>query len=499
MSLFAAAQARPDALALSDGTTRRTTSELAAAIARRVHAWQALGLRPDDRLALIAHNSVDSLECVLAAVVGGFWIVPVNWHLTEPEIRYVLADAGTRLVLADAHHAALARRAAPIGARVLELGAEHDASLARAASAPPSLDGMPGGTMIYTSGTTGRPKGVQRGRQPTVRAQLELFAATGRRLGLDGSGAHLVTGPAYHAAPLLFALYDLTNGAAVHLMPRWDERAFMLTVARERIAHTHLVPTMFVRLCKLPDAERAAFDPAPLSLVLHGAAPISEDVKRRMIEWWGPKLVEYWGATEGGVYTLVDSPSWLAHPRTVGRALDTFEVFAVDDAGVRLAPGAIGTLYCRHRTLARPFEYFGDRDKTERAFLEPGVFTAGDIGYVDDEGWVFLTDRKSHLIISGGVNIYPAEVEQVMARHPAVADVAVFGIPDPDWGESVKAAVELEPGYEASPELERALLDACRAELAGYKVPRSIDFESRLPRYPTGKLYVARLKARYWP
>jgi long-chain acyl-CoA synthetase len=248
----------------------------------------------------------------------------------------------------------------------------------------------------------------------------------------------------------------------------------------------------------LPEAERAAFSAPALRVALHGAAPISEAVKRRMIEWWGPVLLEYWGATEGGVNTLIDSAEWLEHPGTVGRALPAFEIFAVDERGARLGAGEIGDLYCRSSVSDRPFEYHGDAEKTAAAYLEPGVFTIGDVGFVDEEGYVHLADRRSNMIISGGVNIYPAEIEQVIQEHPAVADVGVFGIPDEEWGESVKAAVELRVGFAASPALEAEILEQARRHLAGYKVPRSIDFETTLPRHPSGKLYVRRLRERYW-
>jgi long-chain acyl-CoA synthetase len=255
---------------------------------------------------------------------------------------------------------------------------------------------------------------------------------------------------------------------------------------------------MFARLLRLPAEERAGFRPPALDLVLHGAAPVSVDTKRRMIAWWGEILLEYWGATEGGVNTLVGSKEWLAHPGTVGRALPAFEIFAVDESGRRLPPGEVGDLYCRHRHQARVFEYHGDPEKTARAHPEPGIFTIGDVGRVDDEGFVFLVDRRSNTIISGGVNIYPLEIEQALQSHPAVADVAVFGIPDDEWGEAVKAAVELHEGHVASAALERELLDHVRARLARYKVPRSIDFERELPRTPSGKLYVRHLRDRYW-
>jgi long-chain acyl-CoA synthetase len=308
----------------------------------------------------------------------------------------------------------------------------------------------------------------------------------------------MVTGPLYHAAPLLFAFYDQVNGAPLVILPQWDDAAALELLQERDIRHTHMVPTMFVRMLNLPESTRSRFDPSALRLVLHGAAPMSVAVKRRMIDWWGEVLVEYWGATEGGTTTLVDSADWLAHPGTVGRALPSFDVFAVDDHGKRLPPGEVGVLYCRHKKLRQVFEYHHAPEQTAEAHPEPFLFNIGDIGRVEEDGYVYLSDRKSNMIISGGVNIYPAEIEQVLQEHPAVADVGVFGIPDPEWGEAVKAAVELIPGRQPSPELEAEIRAFAREQLADYKVPRSIDFENGLPRYPTGKLHVRLLRDPYW-
>jgi long-chain acyl-CoA synthetase len=307
-----------------------------------------------------------------------------------------------------------------------------------------------------------------------------------------------VTGPLYHAAPLGYAFIDLQNGATMVIMPRWDElRALALTEDR-RIHNSHLVPTMFVRLLRLPEEVRARFDPSSLATVLHGAAPVSVAVKTRMIEWWGPVLLEYWGASEGGVVTTVGSEDWLANPGTVGRAVPSYEVFTTDPDGQRLPVGEVGTLWCRNTVSNSVFEYHNAPEKTAEAFLEPGTYTIGDIGRVDADGWVYLADRAANMIISGGVNIYPAEIEQVLVEHPAVADAGVFGIPDEEWGESVKAAVELIDGEQASSDLEADILSFARRHLSGYKVPRSIDFEVALPRHPTGKLYTRLLRDKYW-
>jgi long-chain acyl-CoA synthetase len=487
----------PAGLALDDGTRRRSWADLDD----RVRRWarllrEDLGLAPGDHAAVLLGNRVEGVEAILAAIHAGVWMTPINWHLAPEEIAYVVRDSGARAVFTDAEHEAVARAAgAPA---VLVASDDLERALAAARDDPMPLEGPAGGNMIYTSGTTGRPKGVKRRLPATLGQALAGQQAYARSIACDGSGPHLVTGPLYHAAPLMFAIYDQACGAPILVMPRWDERAALRAIAEREVHHTHLVPTMFVRLLRLPEAERAAFRAPALHTVLHGAAPVSPAVKRRMIEWWGPILYEYWGGTEGGVTTFADSAEWLAHPGTVGRALPHFEVFAVDAEGRRLPPGEEGALYARHRTTTELFAYHGDPAKTGAAFLDPHTHTLGDVGRVDAEGWVHLTDRSAHVIISGGVNLYPAEIEAVLVEHPAVLDVAVFGIPDEEWGEQVKAAVELAPGFAPSESLAAELIALVRARLAPYKAPRSIDFERALPRTSAGKLYVRRLRDRYW-
>jgi len=489
-----------DAIALDDGTRRRSRAELADRVARQARLLrEGLGLAPGAHAALLLGNRVEAVEGVLAATHAGVWMTPVNWHLTADEVAYVVRDSGARVLFTDPEHEATARRAAPEGVAVIVAGSELDAALAASRDEPMPLAGPAGGNMIYTSGTTGRPKGVKRRVPATLGAALDGQRAYARSIACDGSGPHLVTGPLYHAAPLMYAIYDAACGAPILVLPRWDEREALRWIVEREVHHTHLVPTMFVRLLKrLGDEERAAFRAPSLHTVLHGAAPIAPDVKQRMIEWWGPILYEYWGGTEGGVTTFIDSVEWLAHPGSVGRALPHFEVFAVDDASGTLPAGVEGSLYARHRTMPHLFAYHGDPEKTAAAFLDPYTHTLGDVGSVDAEGYVHLADRKSHMIISGGVNIYPAEIEAVLQAHPAVADVAVFGVPDDEWGEQVKAAVELAPGHVASPALAAELLAFARSRLAAYKTPRSVDFEAELPRTPAGKLYVRRLRDRYW-
>jgi long-chain acyl-CoA synthetase len=502
MTILDYAAGHPDQLALDDLTRRRTFAEM---VDRSVRAGRLMGdgfgIGPGGHVAMLFGNRVEFCEVALGALLAGVWFTPVNWHLTAEEVAYILDDSGAGLLVADPQFAATAHDAAKLAARpvpVVVAGDELDAALALSSDEPFDLDAEAGGSMLYTSGTTGRPKGVRRPRASTVQAQLITTAAPGKLLRHDGGGPHLVTGPLYHAGPLGFASIDLHNGAPLIMMPKWDP-AEALTLIQERgVRNSHFVPTMFVRCLRLPDDVRAAFDPSSLRTILHGAAPVSVSVKTRMIEWWGPVLLEYWGSTEGGVFTLVDSETWLTKPGTVGKAIATYEVFAVDADNERLGPGEIGTLYTRNLLTTDVFEYHEAPEKTAGAHLEPGVFTMGDVGYVDEDGFVFLSDRAANMIISGGVNIYPAEIEQVLIEHPAVADVAVFGIPDDEWGESVKAAVELIDGYAPSPELEREILAFGRERLAGFKVPRSIDFEAELPRHPTGKLYTRLLRDKYW-
>ncbi|MBI2706129.1 MAG: AMP-binding protein [Actinobacteria bacterium] len=490
--------AMPDALAVDDLTQRRTWAELADRTTRLAHLVRTgFGVAPGERVAAIMGNRVDYVELVLASLFGGVFTTAVNWHLTADEAAFILDDADARVVFTDAEHEAVAREAA--GARPVVVVGHHLSDALDASSTERfPLDAPAGGTMFYTSGTTGRPKGVKRAVQSTVRDQLRAMDIAGTLLGLDGRGPHLVTGPLYHAAPLGFAVMDLMNGAPLIVMPRWDEQQALELIDQRDVRTTHLVPTMFVRLLRLPHGVREKHALDSLRVVLHGAAPVSEAVKRRMIDWWGPVLVEYWGASEGGVVTLVDSDDWLTHPGTVGRPTRSHEVFAADETGEVLPRGEVGQLWCKNLVQPAVFEYHDDPERTALAFREPGVYTIGDLGWVDDDGYVYLADRASNMIISGGVNIYPAEVEHVLIEHPAVVDVAVFGIPDDEWGESVKAAVELDEKFAPTPETELAILSFGRERLAGYKVPRSIDFEAKLPRQPTGKIYTRLLKEKYW-
>jgi long-chain acyl-CoA synthetase len=479
-------------IALSDLSRQRSWVEMQRHIEQLSRFLAEVAeLQPGDGIALLMGNRVEFVECMWAGLVSGLWVTPVNTHLVAAEIAHIIADAGVKLVFCDPAHAPLLDRSGAFQCICIEAQWPVWSALP---ARPIDQDAPAGGTMLYTSGTTGRPKGVRRHKPDTVRDLLALFRETGLRFGLDGAGAHLITGPLYHAAPMLFGLYDQSNGAPLFILPRWDEQTFLDTLVRFPVSHTHLVPTMFVRLLRrVPVAQRRAF--ADLSLVLHGAAPVAPLVKRQMIAWWGELLVEYWGGTEGGVATLVDSRQWLRKPGTVGKPLPHLRVFAADEQLRPLPANGVGLLYCQHSTLDQVFYYHQDAEKTRQAHPRPGLFCIGDVGYVDDEGFVFLSDRLANMIISGGVNIYPAEIEHVLIEHPAIVDAAVFGRPDPEWGENVIAAVQVAETCVADAALADEITHFAKLHLAAFKVPKRIEFIACLPRTATGKLLLGQLKA----
>jgi long-chain acyl-CoA synthetase len=348
--------------------------------------------------------------------------------------------------------------------------------------------------MIYTSGTTGRPKGVR--RQPPGEQGAERMAAmvsTVFDIRPGGGMRTVVTGPMYHSAPNAYGLWAARDGGFVVLQPRFEPQELLALIERHRISHLHMVPTMFVRLLKLPDEVRLRHDLSSLRFVVHAAAPCPPDVKRRMIEWWGPVINEYYGATETGAVVFHTSEEALAKPGTVGRPIEGGEVRIVGEDGETLPAGEIGEVYLRLHGLS-DFTYHGDDAKRAEIDID-GLVSVGDLGYLDEDGYLFLCDRKNHMVISGGVNIYPAEIENALVAMPGVRDCAVFGIPDEDMGESLCAYVEPEPGHEPGAEEVRAFL---RLHLAAYKVPRLVEFRHELPREDSGKIFKRKLRQPYW-
>jgi long-chain acyl-CoA synthetase len=502
------AKERPDDVAVVDAGGARTWASFDDRVNRIGRALEASGIERGDHIAMLMGNRAEFVEIASAAVKAGLVVTPVNWHLKADEVRYVVENCDAKALFVDDQLLETGTPSADLPdlrVRLVTAGASgefesYEDAIASASDAPLPADNAPGGTMLYTSGTTGRPKGVSRNVAPagsTVEGFMTVLAMTGAPLGLKPGGAHLVTGPLYHAAPLGFSTISFNLGNPLVIMDKWSPEDTLSLMTRWGITDSHLVPTMFIRLLRLPEEVRAGFDASELRAIVHGAAPCPVWAKEQMIEWWGPVLVEYYGATEGGL-TVIDSEDWLQHRGSVGKPLPVYTVEIRDDSGDVLQPNDTGTVY--FRALAGPdtFEYYKDAAKTSAAHVEPGVFTLGDVGHLDDDGYVWLTDRKTDMIISGGVNIYPAEVEQVLGQHPAVADVAVFGVPHEEFGEEVKAAVELLPGHDPSPELEAELIAWCRDRVAHFKCPRSVDFEAELPRHTTGKLYKRLLRDKYW-
>ena len=502
------AESKGDDLAISDEFAELTWTQVTGRQNQWIHAMRGLGLEAGEVVGLLGGNRHEWAEVIGANSCASWTTVPINWHFSADEIAYVLENSGAKALVADAEFAELAVDAAEragVDIRVGFGGAfggfhDYEDLLASGSTDEPADQGA-GATMFYTSGTTGRPKGVRSSLVPVgidprdIRATMTLFL---QLLGLPtDDGRVLCNSPIYHAGPLVFSLVPATLGSTIFMRRKWDAEETLRMIDEHRLDTVYAVPTHFVRLLNLPDDVRSAFDGSSLEVVYHTAAPCPPEVKRRMIEWWGPVIREMYGASEsGGAGTTVTSEQWLSKPGTVGPPLPTTEVLIVGDDGEQLGPNQIGQIYLRN-LLGADFEYLGDSEKTAAAHLEPGVFTFGDVGYVDDDGYLFLSDRKIDMIISGGVNIYPAEIEAALITHPSVVDVAVFGIPNDEFGEEVKAAVELTEGLEPTEELERELQRFCRDQLAGYMVPRSFDF-GPLPRTPTGKLPKKDLRRPYW-
>jgi long-chain acyl-CoA synthetase len=486
--------------------------ELAERAGRVAGGLVGLGLAPGGHVALVLRNCVEFLELSEGIGLAGASPVPVNWHWRGAELRHLLTDSGATVVFAHTEFVAAVLEAAPTEVRVIEVrlspGVAQACGVAPVdppgsvpeyeswlAVQPPLTEGRTSGGLgvIYTSGTTGRPKGIVRD-QVGLEQMMQLAGALVGRMGLSPGGRMLVPAPLYHTAPNTAAVLAVKLRADITILPRFDPENFLAEVAQHRVEQVQMVPTMFVRLLRLPESTRSRYDLSTLRRVVHAAAPCSQRVKREIIGWFGPIVDEYYGGSETGPIVWCDSAEWLDHPGTVGAPIDGAAVRIVGPDGREVPTGEVGVVYVRSPEYWPNFSYLGDDDKRKAMELD-GYVTVGDVGRVDGDGYLYLTDRASDMVISGGVNIYPAEIEETLADLPGVRDSAVFGIPDEEFGESLAAHIEVEPGSGLTAD---AVRDYVRRSLAGYKVPRVVEFTDELPREDSGKLFKRRLREPYW-
>ena len=473
----------------------------------------SLGVGDGDSFATVMRNDIAMLETKIAGNLVGAYAVPVNWHATAEEAGYILTDSGAKAIVV--HADLLPGIASHLPKDVPVLVCATPPEIATAYGIPPEAREVPGGamdyeawrdgfeprmeapplergSMIYTSGTTGHPKGVR--REPTSpERQAKLGELAMRSFGIGTGGVCAMTGPMYHSAPGAYASLAMALGNDIHLLPRFDPEGLLQAIDAHKISHMHVVPTMFMRMLRLPDAVKAKYDLSSLVHVIHGAAPCPPEAKAKMIEWWGPVIYEYYGSTEAGIVSVASSADALAKPGTVGRPQEDTLVRIYDDDGNVLETGESGEIYMTMPHLS-DFTYHNKDDK--RAEIErDGMVTNGDVGYLDEDGYLFLNDRKRDMIISGGVNIYPAEIEAALHHMPGVHDCAVFGIPHDEFGESIAAAIEPLSGADLTAAGVREFLTQ---HISAYKLPREVTFHDALPREDTGKIFKRKLRQPYW-
>ena len=501
---------KPAVIAADDGETL-TYTELDLRSRRLANALRGLGLATGGHLAVLLDNTPRYFEVVWGGLLAGLHVTPISAYATPDDIAYLVADSGAEAVVAgERFTAALAGlpERLPACKAWWQLGdgdpapgfERYDDALAAAPDEPAPADSPIGEYMFYSSGTTGRPKGVLRplsGRTVADGTFADRFLA--KVFGVGTESVFLSPAPLYHGAPLGFSMAVTSLGGTVVIQRKFDAARALRAIERYRVTHSQWVPTMFGRMLSLDEPTRTGADLSSHRVAIHAAAPCPVHVKRAILDWWGPIVHEYYNGTEDVGMAYAGPEEWLAHPGTVGRPIGSAVHICAED-GRECAVGEDGLIYFERRR-GQPFRYHGDEAKTRdsRHPDDPSWATLGDIGHVDADGYLYLTDRKSFMIISGGVNIYPREIEDVLISHPAVADVGVIGVPNADFGEEVKAIVEPAAGCTAGPELAEELLDHARAHLAGPKRPRSVDFVATLPRLPTGKLAKHELRKPYWP
>ncbi|MFI6878767.1 acyl-CoA synthetase [Streptomyces sp. NPDC050400] len=488
------------AVVTADGGTTLTYGELEENSLRLADHLRGAGLRRGDHVALLSDNDPRVMEVYWAAMRSGLYLTAVNHHLTADEAAYIVRDCGAKaLIVADGTLGELSARVVELVPEVEHLlgfgDGTYAAALAAASAEPPTVQPR-GADMLYSSGTTGRPKGIEPALPDgDIRTDPTTYQLLFQPMyGFGEDTVYLCPAPLYHAAPLRFCGTITATGGTVVLMKSFDAQGALAAIARHRVTHSQWVPTMFVRMLKLPAQVRERYDTSSMKVAIHAAAPCPVEVKRRMMDWWGPVLYEYYSSTEGNGITFIGPDEWLRKPGSVGRAGLLGELRICDEAGKVLPPGETGVVYFERDEL--PFRYHRDDGRTREAQHpdHPNWTTTGDIGHADEDGYLYLTDRKAFTIISGGVNIYPQEIEDCLVLHPAVADVAVIGVPDEEMGESVRAVVQPAEGVDPGPDLGEELTAYVRDRMARYKVPRHVDFVTSLPRTPTGKLAKGKLR-----
>jgi acyl-CoA synthetase (AMP-forming)/AMP-acid ligase II len=485
------------ALVMAGSGRTLTYAQLDERSLRLAHVLQDAGLVVGDVVALLSDNRPETYEAYWAALRSGLYITAVNHNLSAEEVSYIVRDCGAKALLVSPAKGELAAALDVELDTVLTFEGDYEDAL-REAGAEPLAEQPHGDDLLYSSGTTGRPKGI---KPPLPQIAVDepgyvYPTVFGALYGFDADTVYLSPAPVYHAAPLRFGGVIHTLGGTLVMMERFDAEAALRAIERYRVTHTQMVPTMFVRLLKLPEDVRRSYDVGSLRVVVHAAAPCPVDVKRRMIEWLGPIVHEYYASTESNGATFIDSQSWLEKPGSVGTALMGVIRICGDDGRV-LGPGEVGTVYFEREQLT--FSYHNDPERTAATQHpeHPSWSTVGDLGYLDEDGYLFLTDRKAFMIISGGVNIYPQEIEDLFSLHPAVTDIAVIGVPDDEMGERVVAFVEVAPSATPGDELAAELTAYARERIAHFKVPREFHFRDELPRTPTGKMVKGKLREEY--
>jgi len=506
MEIGAAVNAKifPDRTAVVCGPVRYTWTEWNARINQLAHAFGALGLGRGDKLAVMLNNCQEFLELANAAVKTGVITVPLSYRLRGREIEYIVKDSDSRALIFGEEFVPEITAVMPSlddvlpGGYVMVGAGEHDdrfkryeALLAGQPSSEPEEPAPPGlNSMIYTSGTTGRPKGVFRAGGVDPVLLLSFVQGFGLQMGNE---VHLVPAPLYHSAPTLGSVLTIVLGGTLVIMPKFEPEEFLRLIDHEKATSSFVVPTIVKRVLALPDEVKRRYDMSSLRALIVGAAPFPVETKRAAVAYFGDCIYEYYGSTDAGLNTILPPSEQLARPASCGKVLEGQDIVILDDEGTKLGPGEVGNIYITN-SLVREMQYYKDPEKTQQAF-RGDYMTVGDMGYLDEDGYLYIVDRKTDMVISGGVNIYPAETEEVIHEHPAVLDVAVIGVPNEEWGEELKAVVQLKPGRHATAD---DIIDFCRERLADFKRPRSVDFVDEVPRNPSGKLLKREIRARYW-